>query len=224
LLTSPDASTWTRQNTGTIEHLYGIGYGSGTFVAVGERGLILSSTNGTVWNTVRAADSGYEILNGVAFGTVNSIDYFVAVGDTGAILTAPASDLSTWTYRPSGTAYDLQAVAYDSTNQAFAAVGGHGTILLDGESIPLDPVWIPAMHHMYRSTSIQDAYEYANDGNAILSQALHFNEDLSFDNNISVALYGGYDSVFYTDPSFTTINGTVTIGSGTVEINNFIIQ
>jgi photosystem II stability/assembly factor-like uncharacterized protein len=223
LLTSPDAVPWTSQNAGTTAHLFGIGYGSGTFAAVGEQGVILTSTDGTAWNTVRAGAPGNETLNGVSFGTANSIDYFVAVGDAGAILTSPASDLLTWTYRPSGTAYDLQAVAYDFTNQAFAAVGGYGTILLDGDTIPTSPVRFWQPHDIYFE-SLQTAYDNLDTGTLIESQAVHLNENLFFDRNISVTLKGGYDAMYTNNPSATTINGTLTISDGSLIVEHLVIR
>ena len=223
LLTSMDAATWTVQNPGTTEHLFGITYGNGIFVAVGDNGLILASTDGITWNTVRAAESWNEGLNGVAFGTVNSIDYFVAVGELGTILTSPASDLVNWTYRPSGTEHDLQAVAYDSTNQAFAAVGGFGTILLDGDTIPTSPVrvWIP--HDVYFE-SLQTAYDYLDTGSLMESQALHFNEDIFFDSNRVFTLRGGFDGIYSDNPSFTTVNGMLTVTEGAVIAEKIIIK
>jgi hypothetical protein len=43
ILTSPDGETWTQRTSGTTVGLYGVAYGNGTFVAVGEGGTILTS-------------------------------------------------------------------------------------------------------------------------------------------------------------------------------------
>ena len=158
----------------------------------------------------------------MAFGTVNSVDYFVAVGESGTILTSQASDLVTWTYRNSGTTYALQAVSYDFNNQAFAAVGGYGTILLDGDSLPTNPVRISQPYEVFFAT-IQDAYNNATSGD-LDSMALHFYENLTFNIDKSVALKGGYNSTFGDNPSYTTLNGSLTISNGTVTVENVIIQ
>jgi hypothetical protein len=34
---------WTQRTSGTIYGLFGVAYGNGTFVAVGDRGIILTS-------------------------------------------------------------------------------------------------------------------------------------------------------------------------------------
>jgi len=43
ILTSPDGVTWTPRTSGTSNDLNGVAYGNGTFVAVGEDGIILTS-------------------------------------------------------------------------------------------------------------------------------------------------------------------------------------
>lgn len=51
ILTSPNGTTWTRQNTGTPENLQAISYltNSNCFICVGARGGILTSSNGSTW-------------------------------------------------------------------------------------------------------------------------------------------------------------------------------
>jgi len=206
----------------TNNHLYGVTHSNSMFVAVGQHGIVLTSQNGINWSITRTPESFYEDLYGVAFGTVDGFGYFVTVGQYGAILTS--QDGINWTSRDSKTAYDLQAVAYDSNNQVFAAAGGYGIILLDGDSLPFLPARIWRAHNIYYSTSIQDAYYNAFEGNIIESQALHFNQDLNFHLPISVTLKGGYNSLYSSNPSYTTVNGTLTISDGSVTVENVIIQ
>jgi hypothetical protein len=103
-----------------------VAYGNGTFVAVGEKGTILSSIDGVNWSPQISGITDW--LRGIAFAN----GYFVAVGDAGTILTSP--DGMNWDlplYSDNG--YDLEAVAYDTNQSAFAAVGGYGMIMLDGD-------------------------------------------------------------------------------------------
>jgi photosystem II stability/assembly factor-like uncharacterized protein len=126
VLTSSDAISWSRETSGTSLHLMSVAYGNGTFVAVGESGTILSSIDGVNWSPQTSGITDW--LRGIAFAN----GYFVAVGDAGTILTSP--DGMNWApplY--SDNSYDLEAVAYDTNQSAFAAVGGYGIIMLDGD-------------------------------------------------------------------------------------------
>jgi hypothetical protein len=225
IITSSNGTGWASAASGTTRHLWRVAYGSGKFVAVGQKGTILTSTNGTTWTVRRGYDldpySYYEDLYGVAYGVVNSTGYFVAVGQSGTLLTSPDTDLANWTQRDSGTTYDLEAVAFDSTYGAFAAVGGYGIIVLDGDSIPTNPVRVWQPHDIYFDT-IQNAYDNLT-GNLMECMALHFNGNIDFYDNKSFTLRGGFDSTFTDHPSFTTINGSLTISDGTVFVENLII-
>jgi hypothetical protein len=70
---------------------------------------------------------------------------------------------------------------------------------------------------------IQDAYNSMASGDTLQMQAADFAENLSLKDNISVKLVGGYSCDFTTRSSFTTINGTLTINKGTVNIDKLII-
>ncbi len=93
--------------------LSGVTYGNGTFVAVGDTGTILTSSDGVTWTTRTSGTTNY--LDGVTYGNGT----FVAVGDTGTILTS--SDGVTWTARTSGTSNYLAGVTYG--NGTFVVVG-----------------------------------------------------------------------------------------------------
>jgi len=93
---------------------------------------------------------------------------FVAVGDSGTILTSP--DGVTWTTRTSGTTYYLTAVTYG--NGTFVAVGENGTILQSdpltgGPEISVDPTSLNFGDVNLGSTSGK-IVTVRNDGNANL--------------------------------------------------------
>jgi hypothetical protein len=222
ILTSLNGTSWTSPVSGTTKHLMGVAYGGGRFVAVGEQGIILTSLNGTNWTIARTADSSQEDLNGVAYGVLNSVGYFVAIGQSGTVLTSPDTDLVTWAQRSSGTTYDLEAVAFDSTHGAFAAVGGYGIIVLDGDSLPTHPVRVWQPHDIYFDT-IQNAYNNLT-GNLMECMALHLSGNLDFYDNKSFTLRGGFDSTFTDNPSLTTIDGSITVSNGTIVVENLVIQ
>jgi hypothetical protein len=138
---SPDGVTWTHRPQPEIlpVSLYGIAYGNGTFVAVGngpaaDRGVILTSSNGVTWTsrTSPSIAANFVSLEDVAFGNGE----FVAVGYNGLdsfayIISSP--DGITWTQRadvfppgPIAGRYNyIPHIAYFSGVQAFVA---HSTV------------------------------------------------------------------------------------------------
>lgn len=106
-------------------HITGVTYGNDTFVAVGDNGAILtSSDDGVSWTYEEQKD---EYCCGITFGGVTyGNGTFVAVGWDGAILTS--SDGKSWENRGYATNEMFRGVAYgDST---FVVVGEYGGILV----------------------------------------------------------------------------------------------
>ena len=122
---SDGLDNWPLRTSGTTSALNRVTFGNGTFVAVGQDGTILTSTDGVTWtqrnpgtaNTLLAATCG----NGI----------FVAVGELGTVLTSP--DGITWTSRNSGTSSNLGDVTYG--NGTFAAVNSYGDILTSPDGV-----------------------------------------------------------------------------------------
>jgi len=213
-ITYPEVETcWIPRFSGA-NSLEGVAFGNGKFVAVGMNGTILLSTNnGQLWSS---ETSGYtDNLWGVTYGNGT----FVAVGNFGTILTS--SDGETWIWRNSGSNEHLNEVAFCTSR--FIAVGSNGTILIDG---PENPVRFYRAHIPY-FTSIQQAYDDPDlaQGEIIQCKAVEFNEDLTFDDPVSITLAGGYDDNYSAgNRTQTTVNGTMTISSGTVVVENIVIQ
>jgi len=85
-------------------------------VAVGDNGVIYTSTNGVAW---RRQTSANQWLRGVTYGAGN----FVAVGESGKIITSPNG--SAWTPRAAGlTAENFNRVSF--ANGRFMAVAESG--------------------------------------------------------------------------------------------------
>jgi hypothetical protein len=144
---SADGTDWTYGNCGAVSgldyyNLACIAYGNGKFVAVGVgsvtsgegAGVILDSTNGTVWQEQTLptlAGSPVTGLFGIAYGS----GLFVAVGKvmdpvsqatSGAVLTS--TDGTHWTVSSSGTADRFGSVAYG--DGAFVATTVAPTMIL----------------------------------------------------------------------------------------------
>ena len=86
-------------------NLYGVTFGNNTFVAVGQSGTIIKSTNnGASWSN---SSPGGNTLNGVTFG--NNI--FMAVGQDGRIVKSTDNGAN-WSSSTSGTTNDLYGVTF----------------------------------------------------------------------------------------------------------------
>ena len=116
---------WSSRNSGNSDDLFAITYGNGHFVAVGDRGTILASTNSVNWSDHSVFDGYY--LNGVTYGN----GLYVAVGGSGGILTSP--DAVRWIDRSGeATTADLRDVAYG--NGVYVVIGTGGTILISADA------------------------------------------------------------------------------------------
>ncbi|MEW6424257.1 MAG: prepilin-type N-terminal cleavage/methylation domain-containing protein [Bacillota bacterium] len=109
ILTSSDGENWTPLNN--ENRLNGVTWGGNKFVAVGDKGTILTWTgeDGESWES---QDPGLEpnqkniALHGIAWSA--GLNLFVAVGDKGTILTS--TDGENWQSRTSGTTADLHGI------------------------------------------------------------------------------------------------------------------
>jgi hypothetical protein len=119
ILTSRDGKVWTRRSPGTESALKAVTFGRGTFVVVGNEGVILSSKDGLKWRSENSRTD--ERLRGITYGN----GLFVAVGYSGTIVTS--RDGHSWTPRRSPRDNRLQSVAYGEGT--FVAVGWNGSIL-----------------------------------------------------------------------------------------------
>ncbi len=144
VLTSTDAVTWTQQSSGTTQNLYAIASNyTNLNVAVGANGTIISSADGVTW-TAATTSATSNHLYAVTYGIYNSVGTWIAVGAAGTIV--ESSDGLTWHSVTSGSAADLQGIAYGAvtsltgttltTTSTFVAVGASGTVLrsVDGVS------------------------------------------------------------------------------------------
>lgn len=121
LVSSIDGSiSWTPTNyTSTGANLNAIIYNNGKFLAVGDGGTILLSTDGATWTQEKSATSNdlYAVSN-LGAG-------FIAIGAKGTIITS--SDGATWTISPLVTTNALYGITYG--NGRYVAVGEAGTVI-----------------------------------------------------------------------------------------------
>lgn len=110
---------WNARDSGTGNNINSVAYGSNRFIAVGQNGMILVSSNAATWNIFTS--SVIKSLYGVTWGN----NLFVAVGDEGSISTS--SDGVTWVSQASPTTNHLKSVEF--LGARFFAVGANGTLL-----------------------------------------------------------------------------------------------
>ena len=84
--------------------LLGSTQGDGTFIAVGNSGNIITSSDGVKWTKKKSGTKKHH--RGVAYGDGK----FVMVGNAGTVLTS--TDSTTWTKSESGTSQPLRRVFF----------------------------------------------------------------------------------------------------------------
>lgn len=90
------------------------------FVAVGESGLILTSTDGATWTKQWSGTGSTDVASNLCGIGYNGTNLYVAVGASGTILTSP--DAVTWTAKTSGTTATLFGIAFGGA--VYVATGG----------------------------------------------------------------------------------------------------
>ena len=132
--TSADGISWSSKPDTSMK-LFSVAYGNGRFVAVGNNGLVMYSTDGSVW-TPGLGTSSFLYFRGVCFGNdqfVAVIGYNYDISHSGLrIATSP--DGISWAPHILDTVYQLQSLCYG--NNRYIAVGQSGAILSsdDGSS------------------------------------------------------------------------------------------
>ncbi len=109
--------------------LHNVVFANGGFIALGEVGTILSSTDGTNW--VRQASGVTTDLRDCAYGNGR----YVIVGDFGTILTSTNGIV--WSQQYGGTFYSLNGVCYGGGQ--FVAVGEQTIILTSTDGATWTP-------------------------------------------------------------------------------------
>jgi len=124
-------SAWNQATSGTSANLKSVAYDGIRFLALGDDGSVIRSTDstGVTWESATAIASP-TVMNSMAVG----VSRYVAVGNGGAIYlnTSSGADAA-WTEETSGTSNDLYKVSY--VNNRFIAVGASGTIVTSSDGV-----------------------------------------------------------------------------------------
>jgi hypothetical protein len=117
---------WQFRDAKSNQNLFGVGYGLGQFVAVGQKGTVITSPDGTEWTPRTVPHTGF-IWDVTAGGS-----YLAAACQWGRVLTSP--DGVEWTRRETGAPDHLTDIAFG--HGTFVAVGWNGQIV---QSDPVGP-------------------------------------------------------------------------------------
>jgi hypothetical protein len=137
------SETWSASVSATPETLWGVCSGPQGFVAVGEKGAIVTSSDGVTWVSRTSGTSVWLLAVTWAQGV------YLAVGDNGTLLAS--SDAVTWQTRTTGTLQRLNAIAFGDGTWVIA--GEAGTVLTspDGLTWTLntvgEPMWLRGLAH-----------------------------------------------------------------------------
>lgn len=132
---APTASQWVRCNVVPSDvYLYGVAYGDGKFMVVGDSGTIMSSVDGTTWTTHDSGHNGIKpyIHSDIAWnGRQWVIVGGCAVG--GGVNVFVSSDGINWEEKPCCTPIGLNDIVWNGSK--WMAVGGTGAILSSNDGI-----------------------------------------------------------------------------------------
>ena len=124
VLRSLDGITWTDSTpTGSMETFNAVISSTTSIVILGENGTIFTSINASNWVDV---STGTDLLIDATYS--NSLSLFVAVGNTGVILTSN-DDGATWSTSTSGTTENLNSVIWNDDLSEFIVTGDNNVIL-----------------------------------------------------------------------------------------------
>jgi hypothetical protein len=144
------------------ETMRSVCFGGGTFVAVGDGGLIHTSSDGVTWDNGRRP----VLIN------LNKIIYanggFIAVGNSGTIITS--SNAVDWTVQNSGAANDLYAVAFGNGRFVVRGLNGqqvvstNGTDWTPGTDSSVGPWWITFGNGIFMAAGSGTSVKVSSDG------------------------------------------------------------
>lgn len=145
-----------------------------TFVAVGDAGAIVSSSDGVTW-TQQGSPTPVNL-----YGVVAGAGRIVVVGDAGAILVS--NDGVVFQERPSGTGATLYEVAFDG-EATFVAVGAFGTVVISEDAgLTWQATEVGLTNELYGVAYGNDTWVVVGQAGIILQGATPFDWEVSADN------------------------------------------
>jgi PKD repeat protein len=127
-----------------------------------------------------------------------------------------------YTYNTPET-YSVRLTVTDADGSQSTLMRNNYIVVTAGGGCAGQPVKMEGSGVQYNT--LQSAYIAAGEGDVIQARASDsYTEDLSLNQDIAITLRGGYDCTFTSVEGMTVLNGTITIDSGTVTIENIELQ
>jgi uncharacterized protein DUF1566/centrosomal CEP192-like protein len=165
------------------------------------------STSGTGSGTVTSIPTAISCTSGSVAGCSSSF-----TAGTSVQLTARPQDwksiFSGWSEGCTGT--ETCSLTMNASTSAIATFTSN--------------IRIKLANSLATHASLQDAYNDANDNEIFLLQVFSFPENLNFNRAINVKLRGGKDSSYSSNVGVTSIQGSVTISGGSVDLSDVEIR
>lgn len=192
--------------------------------------------------------SGNSYTTGVITGSCNLVFSFVPSSTYGLTLALTGASGGSISAAPSppgavcpgscsqsfNTGEVVTLTYADGAGAVFSSWGGACSgsgvcqVTMNGmKSVTANFSWLPYVKNSNSGSLfglIGAGFDLLSEGGTLLVRGIDFTENLNFSRPISFTLKGGYDSGFLSASSYSTINGSVTIGSATVTIDNIIIK
>jgi hypothetical protein len=151
--------SWSTAGYSGLDAFYAVTYGNGKFVAVGNNGMIETSTNGINW-TSRTSNTTAD-LYGIAYG----FQTYTVVGENGTALTS--TDGINWTLRATGTGNKFYGITYG--NVWFTAVGVNGTIFRSADGVYWTDYSVNISQTLYGAAYGNGMFVLVGSGGVVLS-------------------------------------------------------
>lgn len=145
-----------------VPKLNGIAFdGSGLYVAVGDRGVILTSADGVNWSERQSHVD--KNLYDITWGK----NQFAAVGEGG--ITLISTDGVNWALGETDNSADLQSIACNG--EQFVAVGDSGTVLVSASGVKWNRIRMATMESLMSVRWLNGRYMAVGGGMLILTSA-----------------------------------------------------
>ena len=182
IITSIDGISWTTTNSGVTQSLRSVTWDGNQAVVVGANGTVLRSSDLATWTSATTIPLSNQFDDVVYRQLSATTGMYIAVGQTGSLMTSPDGDV--WTAVTVPTSENLEGVTFDEDK--IVAVGLNGAIINSEDGV----VWQVA-------TQIPNSlglHEVKHDGNRFWAAGVTGNLLYSVDGAVWTAVTTGTGS------------------------------